>query len=79
MHLTSGILDQAGIKREQVADVAGGGVRHIDDLRQIHRELIGGLFGIDAWNRGRDTDLLQHHLFVIQHNPNVSNQRIGLI
>jgi len=39
---------KAGIKREQVADVAGGGVRHIDDLRQIHRELIGGLFGIDA-------------------------------
>jgi GNAT superfamily N-acetyltransferase len=79
MHLAGRILNHTGIERQQIADIAGSSVRHIDDLRQIHAALIGGLFRIDAGHRGRYADLFEHHLFVVQHHPHISKQRIGLV
>ncbi len=78
VHLASRIRNHARIERQQVADVARGGVGHIDDLRQIHGALIGGLLRVYAGDRGSYADLLEHHLLVIEDNSRFPRERIDL-
>ena len=66
MNLACRILHDAGIERQKVADITGGYVGDVHNLRRIHGDFVGDLFDIDAGNRVCYVYLLRDDLFVIE-------------
>ena len=64
MDLAAGILDYSGSEGQQVADIAIGGVRDVDDFGDIHCLLVGDLLGVNAGCGCFHVDFLLQDFFV---------------
>src|ERR1700679_3055680 len=64
MGLPVQVLNYARIVRKQVANIARGLIRDVDDLRRAHRAYIGSLLRIDRGGGCYYADLLTHDLLM---------------
>src|SRR6185437_7912018 len=76
MDLLAGALDHTRIERQQIANVARGWIRNVDDLRGIHDLRIGDLVRIDSRRRRSDIDLFPDDLLVSDNH--VQSGKIGI-
>jgi hypothetical protein len=78
MNLTGGVLHDAGIERQKVADIAGGLIGDVHNLLRIHGAFVGDLFDIDTGNRVSYIDLLPDDLLVVEDDADAVEARVKI-